>query len=73
MFSEPDPVLLGNVRFLARYRRGSAVRPDLVAVVDRAVADGMAIGDAERALTSSLDPRLTRPCTCNGRRSCTDH
>jgi hypothetical protein len=35
--------------------------PDLVAAVHHAVADGMAIGEAERGLASSFDPQLTRP------------
>jgi hypothetical protein len=37
VFSEPDPVLLGNVRFLAGYRRGWLFDPDLLprARVDR--------------------------------------
>jgi hypothetical protein len=61
VFSEPDPVLLGNVRFLAGYRRTWLFAPDLVAAMDDAVADGMTIGEAERALASSFDPQLTRP------------
>lgn len=61
VFSEPDPVLLGNVRFLAGYRRGWLFDPDLVAAVHHAVADGMAIGEAERGSASSFDPQLTRP------------
>jgi hypothetical protein len=61
VFSEPDPVLLGNVRFLAGYRRSWLFDVDLVAIVDDAVADGMSIGEAERALASVSDPRITRP------------
>jgi hypothetical protein len=59
--SEPDPVLLCNVRFLAGYRRAWLFDPDLVATVDHAVADGMTIGEAERGLAASFDPQLTRP------------
>ncbi|MGO1053271.1 hypothetical protein [Crossiella sp. CA198] len=61
VFSEPDPVLLGNVRFLAGYRRGWLFDLGLVAAVDHAVVDGMAIVAAERGLASSFDPQLTRP------------
>lgn len=61
VFSEPDPVLLGNVRFLAGYRRGWLFEADRASAVADAVADGMTIGEAERALASSFDPRLTRP------------
>jgi hypothetical protein len=61
VFSEPDPVLMGNVRFLAGYRRGWVFDPDLVGAVDHAVADGMAIGEAQRGLASSFAPQLTRP------------
>lgn len=61
VFSEPDRVLLGNVRFLAGYRRGWLFDADRVAAVDQAVADGMSIGEAERALASSSDPRSVRP------------
>lgn len=61
VFSEPDPVLLGNVRFLAGYRRGWLFEADPVAAAEDAVADGVTIGEAERALALSFDPRLTRP------------
>lgn len=61
VFSEPDPVLLGNVRFLAGYRRSWLFDPNLVAIVDDGVADGMSVGEAERGLASVLDPRITRP------------
>ncbi|HJQ45765.1 MAG TPA: TnsA-like heteromeric transposase endonuclease subunit [Amycolatopsis sp.] len=61
VFSEPDPVLLGNVRFLAGYRRSWLFDPEFVATVNDAVVDGMSVGEAERALASLYDPRITRP------------
>lgn len=61
VFSEPDPVLLGNIRFLAGYRRAWLFAPELVVVVDDAVEDGMSIGEAERLLASSLAPTAIRP------------
>jgi hypothetical protein len=45
VWSEPDPVLMGNVRFLAGYRRGWLFDPELVGAVDDAVADGMSVGE----------------------------
>lgn len=61
VFSGPDPVLLGNVRFLAGYRRGWLFEADLVAAVEDAVADGVSVGEAERALACSFAPWITRP------------
>jgi hypothetical protein len=61
VFSEPDPVVLGNVRFLAGYRRSWLFPAELVDVVDDAVCGGMSVGEVERALAHSHDPRVTRP------------
>lgn len=61
VWSEPDPVLLGNVRFLAGYRRAWLFDPELVDAIDDTVMAGMSVGEAERALAPSHDPRTSRP------------
>jgi hypothetical protein len=55
------PVLLGNVRFLAGYRRRAVIDDSLIPDVLRAAAvGGTAIADLERAVPQA-DPILTRP------------
>ena len=61
VFSEPDPVRLENARFLAGYRRSWLFAPEIVNAVEDVVTDGMTIGEAERAVASPYDPRITRP------------
>ncbi|MER8008593.1 TnsA-like heteromeric transposase endonuclease subunit [Streptomyces sp. NPDC094149] len=50
VWSEPDPHVLENVRFLAGYRRAWLFDPDLVAALRAADLDGMSLGDAFRLL-----------------------
>lgn len=61
VWSEPDPVLLGNVRFLAGYRRGWLFEAELVEAANDRIVSGMSIGEAERALASLCDPGMIRP------------
>jgi hypothetical protein len=56
VWSEPDPHVLENVRFLAGYRRAWLFDPDLVAALQAADLDGMLLGDAFRLL-----PERPRP------------
>ncbi|MFJ5224264.1 TnsA-like heteromeric transposase endonuclease subunit [Streptomyces sp. NPDC088400] len=56
VWSEPDPHVLENVRFLAGYRRGWLFDPDLMAALRAADLDGMSLGDAFRLL-----PECPRP------------
>jgi hypothetical protein len=44
--SEPDPVRLANIRFLARCRRAWLFAPEVVELLDGVVRDGMTLGDA---------------------------
>ncbi|MGW4371940.1 TnsA-like heteromeric transposase endonuclease subunit [Nocardia takedensis] len=46
VWSEPDPVELENVRFLAGYRRGWLFNPGVVEVVRASVVSGMSLGEA---------------------------
>ncbi|MEV6259068.1 TnsA-like heteromeric transposase endonuclease subunit [Nocardia sp. NPDC051929] len=46
IWSEPDPVELANVRFLAGYRRGWLFDPGVVEVVRDSMVSGMSIGEA---------------------------
>jgi hypothetical protein len=62
------PRLLGNVRFLAGYRRRTVIDESLIPAVLRAAVGGTAITDLERAVPEA-DPVLVRPvvcCTCCG-------
>jgi hypothetical protein len=54
------PVLLGNVRFLAGYRRRVVIDGSLIPVVLQAAADSAVITDLERSVTKA-DPVLVRP------------
>ncbi|MEU8522568.1 TnsA-like heteromeric transposase endonuclease subunit [Streptomyces sp. NPDC048577] len=56
VWSEPDPHVLENVRFLAGYRRAWLFDPDLVTLLKTADLDGMSLGDAFRLL-----PERPRP------------
>ncbi|MEV6699677.1 TnsA-like heteromeric transposase endonuclease subunit [Streptomyces sp. NPDC051453] len=56
VWSEPDPRVLENVRFLAGYRRDRLFDPDLVAAVRSVVLDGMTLGDAFRMLPGCPRP-----------------
>jgi len=55
VWSEPDPVQLANVRFLAGYRRGWLFAAELLDDAESAAQHGVSIGEAER----SLAPRWT--------------
>ncbi|MCX4607724.1 MULTISPECIES: TnsA-like heteromeric transposase endonuclease subunit [Streptomyces] len=55
VWSEPDPHVLENVRFLAGYRRDWLFDPDLVAALRATDLDGMSLGNAFRLLPG--DPR----------------
>jgi hypothetical protein len=54
------PRLLGNVRFLAGYRRRTVIDESLIPAVLRAAVGGTAITDLERAVPEA-DPVLVRP------------
>ncbi|PJM98968.1 transposase [Streptomyces sp. CB01201] len=56
VWSEPDPFVLENVRFLAGYRRAWLFDPDLVGVLRAADLDGLSLGDA-----FGLRPERPRP------------
>lgn len=56
VWSEPDPFVLENVRFLAGYRRAWLFDSDLVSALRVADLDGMSLGDAFRLL-----PQCPRP------------
>ncbi len=59
VWSEPDPVELENVRFLAGYRRGWLFNPGVLAVVRGAVTTGMSVGEALGAV-SGFPPATVR-------------
>ena len=54
------PRLLGNVRFLARYRRRTVIDESLIPAVLHAAVGGAAITDLERAVPQAA-PVLVRP------------
>lgn len=56
VWSEPDPYVLENVRFLAGYRRDWLFDPDLVAALRTVELDGIALGDAFRLLPEQPRP-----------------
>ncbi|NED78560.1 TnsA-like heteromeric transposase endonuclease subunit [Streptomyces sp. SID11233] len=56
VWSEPDPHVLENIRFLAGYRRDWLFDPDLVAALRTADLDGMPLGDAFRLLPECPQP-----------------
>ncbi|MEU4234856.1 TnsA-like heteromeric transposase endonuclease subunit [Nonomuraea sp. NPDC026600] len=59
VWSEPDPVEIENIRFLAGYRRPWLFSPALVAALESSVSDGATLREAFAAVSSS-DPRLVR-------------
>ncbi|WIM89758.1 TnsA-like heteromeric transposase endonuclease subunit [Candidatus Mycobacterium wuenschmannii] len=50
VFSEPDPVVLGNVRFFAGYRRPGGIRPLLLTELRSRKLAGRTFGGAVRAV-----------------------
>jgi hypothetical protein len=60
VWSEPDLVLLGNVRFLAGHRRGWLFDTELVEDAYAAAGDGMSVGEVERSLTGRWPAALAR-------------
>jgi hypothetical protein len=61
VWSGADRRLLDNVRFLAGYRRSTAIQGDLVTVVLDAVREPTAIGTVERLLAGRHHVQLIRP------------
>jgi hypothetical protein len=59
VWTEPDPVEVENVRFLAGYRRPWLFSPDLVAALESSVPDGVTLREAFAAVPD-CDPRLVR-------------
>jgi hypothetical protein len=59
--SEPDPVVLGNVRFLAGYRRRFQFLEPEVDGAAGLLSTPVTFGEAVRAVTAiTADPRLAR-------------
>ncbi len=56
VFSEPPPVLLDNVRFLAGYRRAWLFNGDLLAQLQDIGLDGVTLGEAFRMLSGWPQP-----------------
>ncbi|MFE2033876.1 TnsA-like heteromeric transposase endonuclease subunit [Streptomyces scopuliridis] len=56
VWSEPDPHVLENLRFLSGYRRAWLFDPDLVAALRAADLDGMTLRDAFRMLPDRPRP-----------------
>ncbi|MEV2226317.1 TnsA-like heteromeric transposase endonuclease subunit [Nocardia vinacea] len=59
VWSEPDPVELANVRFLAGYRRSWLFDPGVLGVVRDSVVGGMSIGEA-LGCVSGFEPATVR-------------
>ena len=59
VWSEPEPVVLENIRFLSRCRRSWLFALDVVEAVDAAVPDGMTLGEAFTAVPE-IKPKLVR-------------
>jgi hypothetical protein len=53
VFSEPDPILLANVRFFAGYRRPESISQSLLAELRSRTLGGLTFGDAVRCLDAS--------------------
>jgi hypothetical protein len=60
VWSEPDGVVLANVRWLAGYRRGWLFDPQLLCETDAAARDGTTIGQVERGLAGRWPVSLVR-------------
>jgi hypothetical protein len=50
VFSEPDPILLANIRFLAGYRRPEGISQELLAELRSRLLTGLTFGDAVRCV-----------------------
>ncbi|MCC3318317.1 TnsA-like heteromeric transposase endonuclease subunit [Nocardia africana] len=61
VWSGCDPVLLGNVRFLAGYRRPVTIALELADAVMAAVSEPLELGVLERSLARSAPPLVIRP------------
>lgn len=57
IFTEPDPVLLSNVRFIAGYRRQPAISPAVLASLRALTLTGMTIGEAMKVIDAPA-PRI---------------
>jgi hypothetical protein len=60
VWSEPDGVVLANMRWLAGYRRGWLIDPQLLRETDAAARDGTTIGQVERELAARWPVPLVR-------------
>jgi hypothetical protein len=71
VWSGTDPVVLGNVRFLAGFRRAVLFDPDLLAAAEDA-APGRTVAATEMAVADRWPKALVRPgsCTCCGVAGC---
>lgn len=56
VWSEPDPAVLENIRFLAGYRRDWLFAPDMVGALMAEDLDGMLLGNAFRLLPGCPSP-----------------
>lgn len=59
VWSEPSPVHLENLRFLAGYRRSCLFAAEIMDALDAAVADGATLKESFDAVTQ-FDPRVVR-------------
>jgi hypothetical protein len=64
VWSEPPPVELANIRFLAGYRDERRINAEVLAVLRAADLDGMSIGQVA-ATHPSLPAALVRPAVCH--------
>jgi hypothetical protein len=61
VWSEPDPVVLANVRFLAGYRRPELFDPVILAAVQAVTAGPVGVGQVEQALVTDWPVWRVRP------------
>ena len=61
VWSEPDPVVLANVRFLAGYRRPEMFDPLVLAAVQAATADPVSVGQVEQTFAGDWPVWRVRP------------
>ncbi len=61
VWSGASPVLLGNVRFLAGYRRGDRVDAQAVAAIEGGVGGVVRVGAVEAALADQFPVEVCRP------------